>query len=80
MNELGLQAYQALFRKTPYLESVRFAVKPQLAYAQGVIEALELLRYNQVVDIGRKHIRSERMADACGTMNWCDICHSVLFI
>lgn len=43
MDELRLLAYQPFFCETPYLESVRFAVKPQSALAQGVIEGVGAL-------------------------------------
>lgn len=43
MNELRLLAYQPFFCETPYLESVRFTVRPQSAFARGVIEGVGAL-------------------------------------
>lgn len=40
MDELRLLAYQPFLCEAPYLESVRFAVEGQSAFAQGVIEGV----------------------------------------
>lgn len=39
----------------------------------------ELLRYNQVVNIGVEHVCADRMADARGPMDGRDVRHDALF-
>jgi hypothetical protein len=43
MDKLCLLAYQPFLCEAPYLESIRFAVKPQSALARSVIEGVGAL-------------------------------------